>query len=61
MDEQDNEPKSEMDVKVNIPNDLRRGLPFGKLMSRNGTAIVMCYYGDTEEVIELLQKTSHAS
>ena len=36
-------------------------MPFDKLNTRNGTAIVLSYYGDRDDVCELMQKISHKS
>ena len=53
--------KAEKTSKVMIRDECRRKLPFGNLKTRNGTAIVLSYYGNNVEVFELMQTTSHLS
>ena len=40
--------------RVSIRNFYLSKLPFNRLKSRNGVAIIMSYYGETEKVYPLL-------
>ena len=46
-------------LKVQIKNKYLESLPFGKLESRYGIAIMLSFYGDNEEVYRLMQIVNH--
>ena len=50
--------ESKIDVKVPLVELYLSGMPFA-LKSRRGVAIVLSFFGDVDEVGELMQKSSH--
>ena len=46
-------------LKVKIKKQYSRSLPFGRLQSRNGLAIVMSFYGNPDVVSDLMQTCNH--
>ena len=46
---------------VSIKDGNRSSLPFGNLNSRNGVAIVLSFFGCSQEVLYLMQRFNHKS
>ena len=44
---------------VQVWDEYRKILPFRYLQSRNGTAIILSFYGDRDDVRILMQKVNH--
>ena len=53
--------KTEWHLKVKISNKLLKKLPIKKLESRYAMAVVLSFYGDSMEVLELMQRLSHGT
>ena len=44
---------------VKLADKYRRALPFGNLKSRVGIAYTLSYYGDSDDVLFMMQRVSH--
>ena len=48
-------------TRVSIQEDLKKGLPFPCIPSRNSTAVILSYYGFKPRVYYLMQVLNHQS
>ena len=51
--------KTQLKLKVGIKQEHKKNLPLGKLQSRVGSALVLSFFGDNDQVSNLMQTINH--